>query len=53
MIGIWIYLIIFMALDLHKSSTAIVALALIINQILNIFWYAYYRKKIVKLDSGY
>ena len=53
MVFIWIYLVIFLFKDKHLSSSAIVIIALIMNQILNIFWFAYYRKKVVSLDTSY
>lgn len=53
MIPIWIYLVSFLLKDKHLSSSGIVLIGLILNLVLNVFWYFYYRKKIVKLDEHY
>ena len=53
MVLLWIYLLAFLLKDGHKSSSALVVFALLSNFILNIFWYFYYKKKVVKLDHSY
>ncbi len=53
MVFIWIYLVVFLLKDGHLSSTGIVMISLILNYTLNIFWYLYYRKKVLTLDESY
>jgi hypothetical protein len=47
MILLWIYLLVFLLKDIHKSSSGIVIIALLLNITINIFWYFYYKKKIL------
>ena len=53
MILLWVYLVVFLIKDGHLSSAGIVIIAVILNYTLNVFWYLYYRKKVVSLDTSY
>ena len=53
LVGIWIYLVVFLLKDQHKSSAALLIIALLINQMMNVFWFLYYRKKILPFDQSY
>ena len=53
MVALWTYQLAFLVKDKHWTSTCILVLALLANITLNLFWYAYYRKKIYSFDAGF
>jgi len=53
MVFLFIYLLSFLLKDGHRSSSGIVIVALILNTIINIRWYYFYKRRIEKSDQNY
>ena len=53
LIFFWFYYAAFLIKDGHSASTMLVAFALVSNYIINLFFYDFYKERILKEDTKY